>query len=213
VFDPDKMGTDLFHCFHNAPFLMSDQGYRRIEPQNAVTFDRDLYNQYKKDWFTLIKPGASLKRTVTAKGYPVIPPGSYRSGFAFGSPGTGFTQDKQAQFDAPVWIGQMFMRGDVVVPEGHSNQTRMKPISDLIQSRFPPSPGNHYVTVQQCDETPTVKVGTSWGYRMVCSWKRPIQSTLNQQTSFDHSWRQESIELVLFPDQVGRAQISADALP
>ena len=116
VFDPDKMGTALFHCFHNAPFLLSPQGPRRIENENNVTFDRDLYNQYRKDWFTLIEPGASLTRSVVAEGYPVIPPGSYEYGFAFSSPGTGFTEAKQAQFDAPVWIGQIFNRDTVTVP-------------------------------------------------------------------------------------------------
>ncbi|MCF7975179.1 MAG: M56 family metallopeptidase [Phycisphaerae bacterium] len=117
VFDPDKMGPALFFGFNNPPFLRGPDGLHRIENKNIETFGRDVYNQYKKEWFTLIPAGASMTRSVTSQGYPVLPPGSYEYGIAFGSPGRGFTQEKQAQFDAPVWIGQRGVRGTVTVPE------------------------------------------------------------------------------------------------
>jgi beta-lactamase regulating signal transducer with metallopeptidase domain len=117
VFDPDKMGSALFYGFNNPPFLRGPDGLQRIENKNIETFGRDVYNQYKKEWFTLMPAGASMTWSVTSKGYPVLPPGSYEVGIAFGSPGKGFTQEKQAQFDAPVWIGQRGIRGTVTVPE------------------------------------------------------------------------------------------------
>ena len=212
VFDPDKMGSALFHCFHNAPSLFHPQAPHRIERHSNVAVDRDLYNQYRKDWFTLIMPGESLSRTVAATGYPLMSPGSYECGFAFRGPGTGFTEDKQAQFDAPVWMGQIHVRNTLIVSEARLDEAAGNAISEIIENTFPASPGNGHFAVEQCDERPTVKVGTLAGYRVVCSWQRPVLSNVTQSSS-DLLFAAEHVELIVFAHHRGQVEISPGDLP
>ncbi len=145
VFDPDKMGTALFQAFHNPPTLHSEDPYHHFTAQSESSMGLDEFNQYPTTWFSLLQPGQSQTRTVTAKGYPAIPTGSYKTVFVFNSPGTGFNSVKQTAFDAPVWIGEMVIERETsvsssvqnLVPQVHNNEqnTRLTDEQWIEQAR------------------------------------------------------------------------------
>lgn len=77
VFDPDKMGSDLYHFYNNGPsFLKSDEVSTReaIYAKPEIPEPRDYWNP---DWFVKINSGDSIVRTVKIRGYSYFPQGTY----------------------------------------------------------------------------------------------------------------------------------------
>lgn len=105
VLDPDKMGSNLFHyyciglSFRNSNESISSS-YREVEKPEP-------YDLWKPEWFTQIKSGALIDRTVVLKGYPHIPGGIYTCSFYFFSP---INIDKQNRkiSDGRYWLGCVY---------------------------------------------------------------------------------------------------------
>jgi hypothetical protein len=71
-FDPDKAGVKIFHFYTNGPVLLGN-GYM-YESDYKKT---QIPTTWDSNWYTLIKSGELIKRTVLLKGYPYIPNGTY----------------------------------------------------------------------------------------------------------------------------------------
>ena len=104
VLDPDKMGTGLFHYFTNGIEFRSDDGNFSSEYKNVE--QPESFTSWKSSWFTEIKAGEKMKRTVLLKGYPPIPAGAYTCEFVFSSP-VKIEKSKRYINGGRIWIGQI----------------------------------------------------------------------------------------------------------
>lgn len=113
VLDPEKMGADLFHHFHNGPSLRVS-GEQAIGPQQAdpATAPKEL----DPAWLTRLASGTSHTWTVTRDGYPSIAPGSYECHLRFPGPDPLVTQAQRANTEARIWLGQIDVTLEVDIP-------------------------------------------------------------------------------------------------
>ena len=118
VLDPDRMNTDYFHYNHNG--ITAIVGDNEADRPIVFRIDGTKYEhptpskQIDTKWFSLLKSRDSMTRTVLMKGYPPIPPGTYRCAFYFASPGygNGFTgwvsREQREMKDGRIWIGRIW---------------------------------------------------------------------------------------------------------
>jgi len=106
VFDPDIMGSDLFHYFTNGPTFQNIETlkvYRARWRNNPVV---EPYDYWTEDWFMSIKPGQAITKTVILKGYPYFPLNEeYIVQFRF--PGLMFNaeKDRRETEEGRYWLG------------------------------------------------------------------------------------------------------------
>jgi len=84
VLDPDKMGSSLFHYFTNGVDFTGN-GHIYYSEYNK-TEQPEPFDSWNPEWFTKITSGSTMQRTVTLKGYPHIPGGTYNCFFKFSAP-------------------------------------------------------------------------------------------------------------------------------
>jgi hypothetical protein len=115
VLDPEKLDPAFFHDFQN--------GVRGRDVDDNVTFgwpnprmgapQPTPWAKVDVGWFTRLKPGESMTRTVAMNQLPRIVPGKYECTFSFGSPNfghgfTGFMTKAERQFpDGRIWLGRI----------------------------------------------------------------------------------------------------------
>jgi len=115
VLDPERIDLAFFHDFQN--------GVRGRDVDDNVTFawpnprkgapPPTPWAKVDMAWFSRLKRGGSMTRTVTMEGLPRILPGKYECTFSFGSPNfghgfTGFIKKAERQLkDGRVWIGRI----------------------------------------------------------------------------------------------------------
>ncbi len=122
VFDPNKMGVGLFHYFNNCPTLFSEEDEHYIRGDNdKIVIQPESPDKFEKSWFSLLKSGQSMTRTITIDAYPEIPQGKYECSFAFHSPGTRFTKGQRAKFDHRVWMGQINTKLNIDVTKNNTS--------------------------------------------------------------------------------------------
>ena len=116
VLDPERINTDFFHDFQNGI-----RGRRTEADEVSFAWPNPRNNggeptpRGKVDlaWFSLLKSGQTMTRTVVMKGLPKIFPGEYECHLSYGSPeyfhgGTGtVTKQQRRQKDGRVWLGQI----------------------------------------------------------------------------------------------------------
>jgi hypothetical protein len=108
VYDPAKMGNDLFQHFTNGPILY-DSSRKGVEgfiwPKSSkVVKVPDTTDKAQMGWLTLLKSGESMTRTLTKDGYPDIGPGKYEWTFLFASPGKKLTEKQRQKKDVRILI-------------------------------------------------------------------------------------------------------------
>jgi hypothetical protein len=124
VFDPERIDPAFFHDFQN--------GVRGRDLDDNVTFGwpnprkgappPKPWPKADPAWFSRLKKGESMTRTVTMDDLPRIPPGKYECTFSLGSPGfghgfTGNVQKEQRQLkDGRIWLGRITATLTVDVP-------------------------------------------------------------------------------------------------
>lgn len=114
ILDPDKMGSNLFHfymiglSFHNSNTHLSSDYCEVVQPQN--------YGQWESEWFTKIKSGSTINRTVVLGGYPHIPAGTYNCSFYFSNPRNIEMEEREIS-DGRYWLGTIFSEVTIQVKE------------------------------------------------------------------------------------------------
>jgi hypothetical protein len=107
VLDPDKMTVKLFRFLQNAPFLLSTRDRRGFQGDADLPGPFTPPEQLDMAWFSLLRSGASMTRTVTIPAYPFIPPDRYVCSLRLDSPGRLATRDKRERIDGRIWVGQI----------------------------------------------------------------------------------------------------------
>ncbi len=115
VLDPQRIDPAFFHDFQN--------GVRGRDLDDNVTFgwpnprkgapQPTPWAKADTAWFSRLKKGESMTRTVTMDGLPRIPPGKYECTFSLGSPGFGHgftgnvTKAERQLKDGRIWLGRI----------------------------------------------------------------------------------------------------------
>jgi hypothetical protein len=116
VFDPNKMGAGLFHYYNNCPYIIPQDSEQSITADTSkIVKQPETSEKIETSWFSLIKSGELMTRTVILDAYPEINPGKYKCVFWFNSPGLQFSKDQRDQFDSRVWMGRIEAESDFKV--------------------------------------------------------------------------------------------------
>jgi hypothetical protein len=100
--DPDKTGSDLFHWFTNGITFQNITTRKIYEPRWRKHASP---NDWSPEWFTKIKSGQSIKRTVILKGYPYFPTGEYLFQFNYNGQISSMEKDVRELTDGRYWLG------------------------------------------------------------------------------------------------------------
>ncbi len=102
--DPDKMDIDLFHYFHNGPVFMNLDDGNLYESKLKKVKIPEPHDYWDPNWFIKINSDDSIKRSVTLKGYPYFPEGSYYCEFSYMGPKK-IQKNQRILSDGRYWIG------------------------------------------------------------------------------------------------------------
>ena len=104
VLDPEKLPEGSFHWFTNGITLSG--GHSTFSSSHRAADPSSSGNPMHVDpeWFTLLRRGDSMKRTLALGGYPAISPGSYQCSFGFPSPMKVPREDRRLS-GGRIWLG------------------------------------------------------------------------------------------------------------
>ncbi len=115
VLDPEKLDPDRFHDFQNGIYghrVDGDAAFAWPNPRKGAP-PPTPWRKSDVAWFSRLKSGESMTRTVSMNDMPRIAPGKYECRLSFGSPdfGHGFTgfigkEDRQLK-DGRIWLGRI----------------------------------------------------------------------------------------------------------
>jgi len=105
IIDPDKTGSDLFHWFTNGLTFQNIETKKIYEPRWRKHVSPASYDYWSPDWFTKIKSGHSIQRTVILKGYPHFPTGEYLFEFRYNGQIRGMEKEVREIEDGRYWLG------------------------------------------------------------------------------------------------------------
>ena len=112
ILDPDRMGSAQFHYF--TPGVVFRQGSAYYYSQYKDVIKPEPFDSWEPEWFTKIKAGEFLQRTVQLRGYPRIPAGSYDCYLGFSNPIKIEREDRYSS-GARYWLGEITSEEIVVV--------------------------------------------------------------------------------------------------
>jgi len=105
IIDPDKTGSDLFHWFTNG-LTFQDINTKKIgEPRWRKYVSPPSLDYWSPDWFTKLKSGHSIQRTVILKGYPYFPTGEYIFQFKYNGQALAMEKEVRELTDGRYWLG------------------------------------------------------------------------------------------------------------
>ncbi|MFC1619454.1 hypothetical protein ACFL45_05870 [Candidatus Neomarinimicrobiota bacterium] len=113
VLDPDVMGSDQFHYFTNGVRFNSDGGHYWSANKTVTTPEPHWYS-WHSEWFTTIKSGRSIERTVQLSGYQAIPADPYTCDMEFANPGL-IKKNERFSNGARYWLGRILSNSIEVV--------------------------------------------------------------------------------------------------
>ena len=105
VIDPDKTGSDLFHWFTNGLTFQNIETNKIYEPRWRKYVEPPSRDYWSPDWFTKLKSGHSIQRTVVLKGYPYFPTGEYIFQFMYDGQISGMEKEVRELADGRYWLG------------------------------------------------------------------------------------------------------------
>jgi hypothetical protein len=103
VFDPDKAGTKIFHFYNNGPNLNDLNSSNSYSSQYKITENPAAWDS---TWYTLVKSGESIARTISLRGYPDIPAGEYKIVMDYSCPKQ-ISKIKRRNNAGRYWIGKI----------------------------------------------------------------------------------------------------------
>ncbi len=110
VLDPDRMGSSLFHYFTNGIDFTGNGHIYYSEYKK--TEQPEPFDSWASEWFTKIKSGSAIKRTVTLKGYPHITEGTYVCSFGFSAPPR-IDKSSRTLPDGRYWLGELDSENEI----------------------------------------------------------------------------------------------------
>lgn len=129
VIDPDKMGSDLFHWFTNGPVFKNLKTGKLYESRWEKTVTLPSLEYWSPDWFTKLKSGHSIQRTVILKGYPYFPTGEYIFEFRYNGQIFGMEKEVRDISDGRYWLGPTRSNILVMVWEAENDSLSKKNIT------------------------------------------------------------------------------------
>jgi len=112
ILDPEKMGSNLFHYFTNG-IDFTGNGHIYYS-QYKKTEQPEPFDGWNPEWFSKMKSGSTMQRTVTLKGYPHIPGGTYNCSFKFSAP-TKIDKSNRVFSDARYWLGEIDCENEISI--------------------------------------------------------------------------------------------------
>lgn len=103
--DPDRMGSELFHYYTNG-VVFARENQPPIWAEHKTVTPPSPHDSWQPSWFSRIKSGQSLERTVTLRGYPSIPRGQYSCYLTFSGPKR-IEREQRNLTDGRYWIGEI----------------------------------------------------------------------------------------------------------
>lgn len=100
--DPGKMETSSFFYLTNGVFFFSNNNYCYSNLSEHTSFD-----SFSDTWYFKLRPGQSMVRTITQKGYSCLQTGSFTFRFTF--PGANIKTGEWKKADGRVWTGNFSM--------------------------------------------------------------------------------------------------------
>ena len=104
VIDPDKTGDELFHRYTNGPVFKNLETGELFESRWKKTPAEPSVDYWTPGWFTKLKSGQSIQRTVKLKGYPYFPTGTYLFQFMYDGP-INIEKGIRERTDSRYWLG------------------------------------------------------------------------------------------------------------
>ncbi len=129
VIDPDKAGSGLFHRFTNGPVFKNLESGKLYESRWKTTVKPPSPEYWSPGWFTKLKSGHSLQRTVILKGYPYFPTGEYIFEFKYSGPPTNMEKEARELSDGRYWLGPTRSNILVMVWEAENDSLSRKNVT------------------------------------------------------------------------------------
>lgn len=102
VFDPDKLESSEFHHYTNGPNFLDIT----TNDSYGSDFKKTKPAEWSSEWYTLLKAGDLIKRTIRIKGYPPIPAGTYLIQFRYSAPRLDMEKSKrEINENVRYWLG------------------------------------------------------------------------------------------------------------
>lgn len=104
IFDPNKMGIQLFHFFTNGLHIfdyINHKGYNA----NVVSIHPDPWDSWKMEWLSLIKSKETKKFTIYYTNFDSVPTGNYKADFYFPGLIYGVHKEDLQQDNGRLWPG------------------------------------------------------------------------------------------------------------
>jgi len=103
VFDSDKVDNEIYHHYNNGPDFFNNSTYVSYESRYKK---EKKPNAWTSSWYTLLKSGEVIKRTIKLKGYPIIPIGKYLVELRYFCPTEGLNKNIREELNGRYWVGQ-----------------------------------------------------------------------------------------------------------
>jgi hypothetical protein len=113
ILSPDNMGIRLFHYFTSGLRISDDVNHESYR-HHIETLQPDPYDNWKKEWFYLIRSKGIKTFTLFYSQFDVIPPGQYNARFRF--PGLHYlVNDKEDLIgdNGRIWLGEIDVKKQV----------------------------------------------------------------------------------------------------
>ncbi len=104
IFDPDKMGTQLFHYFTNGLHISNYIDLKWYHA-NVIPIYPDPWDSWKMEWLSLIKSKETKKFTFYYTNFDSVPPGEYKASFYFPALSYGLHKEDLQQDNGRIWLG------------------------------------------------------------------------------------------------------------
>lgn len=102
IFDPDLVGTHIFHYYSNGIVFWNDSTYNGIWARYKMTDNAD----WSTAWYSQLNSNESMTRTVVLKGYPEIPRLKYKCYLHFGTP-IRIEESQRTINNIRIWLGSI----------------------------------------------------------------------------------------------------------
>jgi hypothetical protein len=106
IFDPDKMGSHLFHYFTNAPTFYN-MTQKKVYSANTEFQAPSPWNSWNIDWLSKIRSGESIQFTFDYTIDSSLSPGEYVVSYQFPGLGNQVTKDQLYHDNIRIWLGDI----------------------------------------------------------------------------------------------------------
>jgi len=99
--DPYLMADSTFHKYTSGVVFKTNNNTYWCKNKS---WQINIFENWNPLWYKKIRTNESIKRTLTLRGYPKIPPGNYSCYFPYAAP-TKIERDRRFKSDGRYWIG------------------------------------------------------------------------------------------------------------